>query len=125
MGCDIHGGIEWRSNPDASWFTHCILKGMGRDYELFGKLAGVRGGGCLVEPRGFPDDASPYIKDEWRECGDHTPSWLSPQEFDEAFFACAVPAGNTADYRAVMKTLHALADEVGGSNVRFVFWFDS
>lgn len=53
---------------------------LGRDYCMFGVLAGVRGVGCLYSPRGFPDTASPELTKAWIEGGEHTPSYLSVDE---------------------------------------------
>ncbi len=59
MGCDIHCYIEYKPAGSDHWsdFGGCINPG--RNYELFGKLAGVRREGPpIVEPRGLPEDAS-------------------------------------------------------------------
>lgn len=101
MGCDIHVRTEmlnengeWTSldkyvvhedwddtkNPSYPFFVDDIYDG--RDYELFGLLAGVRD--CyskpISEPRGIPDSANHFIRDEWdNDCANwcHTPSWLT------------------------------------------------
>lgn len=61
MGCDIHLYLEYK-NPDNTYSTKWTNFGnrysMGRDYQLFGYLAGVRGNGPpIVAPRGYPTDA--------------------------------------------------------------------
>lgn len=60
MGCDIHAHIEYRLAGDNYW--SCFADpSMGRDYNLFGLLAGVRGGPPLYQPRGrarITEDAS-------------------------------------------------------------------
>lgn len=62
--------------------------GDARDYDLFGILANVRNGTWgeplkpISEPKGFPEDASPYVKkkkERWGEDG-HSHSWLSIAE---------------------------------------------
>ena len=63
MSCDIHLYIEHRpTDPKArygyEWQGFGGRINPGRDYEIFGLLAGVRGGTALVKPRGFPTDAS-------------------------------------------------------------------
>jgi len=69
MGCDIHAYLDvTEGEPDperdyAGWiqtFAHDIP--IGRDYALFGLLAGVRGGKALIEPRGLPE----YDQMGWR-----------------------------------------------------------
>jgi len=66
-----------------------------RNYSLFAALANIRNGsgfaGCdtgdcipvISEPRGIPDDACKEIKQEWKEYGEHTPSWLTLREILE------------------------------------------
>jgi hypothetical protein len=76
MGCDIHAFVEYRYKPEAKEYSQSDL-GMaegsssssrwwgfgqvdiGRNYSLFGLLAGVRGTQQPVaEPRGVPKDIS-------------------------------------------------------------------
>lgn len=57
----------------------------GRDYALFGVLAGVRDyydNGKIDDPRGLPDDVSKKIKKEAKRWGDdgHSHSWLLASE---------------------------------------------
>lgn len=58
MGCDIHGFIETRKRV-ALWFPFAKLY-LPRNYEVFARLAGVRGPAelAVVAPRGLPEDAS-------------------------------------------------------------------
>lgn len=66
MGCDIHLYAEHRRRDDGYWFGFGGQMNPGRDYALFGTLAGVRGEGPpVVEPRGYPKDAG------WRARGDY------------------------------------------------------
>lgn len=62
MGCDIHGYIEykrWPENESPYWdFGGCFGS---RDYSMFGLMAGVRQGGCIVEPRGLPKDITRQV----------------------------------------------------------------
>ena len=57
MGCDIHVFVEYRRNGE--WVQLGAFR-PGRDYHMFGLLAGVRDESVspVVEPRGFPDDCS-------------------------------------------------------------------
>ena len=67
MGCDIHMYVESRKRSDTNlWRSFGSRFNPGRDYELFGYLAGVRGGTALIEPRGLPDDLAYYSQDDAR-----------------------------------------------------------
>ncbi|MGH2613169.1 MAG: hypothetical protein ACRDFB_09020 [Rhabdochlamydiaceae bacterium] len=58
MGCDIHMYVEYqRKDTDRPkyWSSFGSRINPGRDYDLFGKLASVRGGTALIEPRGLPE----------------------------------------------------------------------
>ena len=82
MGCDIHGVVEYKEYDD--WSSLYKAVDLGRDYSMFGALAGVRERDveCLYEPKGFPDGSSAVdegygllvvedekMKDEdWSEC---------------------------------------------------------
>ena len=81
MGCDIHiyaevkiGGV-WRHYGE----VECD-----RDYELFEKIAGVRGdvSDAIAEPRGVPDDASFMTRVHEKRRGEdaHTKTWLKASE---------------------------------------------
>jgi len=152
MGCDIHmvverkwggvwcgvGAVVARTPPleqlasSHEWYAWPAAKN--RNYELFSKLAGVRGPG--PEPRGLPDDVSYLALAELEVWGEdaHSQSWglltevlpifkeelvgelvlarfkdrtLSDQAFAEAIFE--VPIDHDED-------LH---------NYRLVYWFDN
>lgn len=101
MGCDIHIYTEeldrhgkWRCadffeineyyNGDADdepRFEHVEFY-RGRDYELFGALAGVRKEIRHIKPKGFPEDASVECKEafEYWDGDAHTPSYLTLRE---------------------------------------------
>ncbi len=93
MGCDIHATIERRVYLDEDRTEHPDWENagdplIGRNYELFAVLAGVRnsyGIKPIAEPRGVPDDASTIVdawKDYWKGDG-HNHSWLSLKELKE------------------------------------------
>lgn len=107
MGCDIHINCEIKT-PDGYWEncdfftidpTYKSLKGdpdcppkwqikevnVGRNYTLFGVLAGVRDRSrpVISEPRGVPDDMSKQTKKRYlreSEWGCHSYSWLTLKE---------------------------------------------
>lgn len=62
MGCDIHAYIEYteRERSEPYWSTVGGRINMGRDYDLFAKMAGVRDydGKAMFEPRGLPETTS-------------------------------------------------------------------
>jgi hypothetical protein len=62
MGCDIHGHIEYKrweeTNVIGTPYWNFAENLGGRDYAMFGLLAGVRGKDCMFEPRGIPENIS-------------------------------------------------------------------
>ena len=106
MGCDIHAYCEVKrkgkwvlmgdifpyvyydpSHPEDDYNTatsDCVF--VGRNYELFGILAGVRGSGdAFIPPRGVPNNASKEFKkivDGWGSDG-HTHHWYTLKELLE------------------------------------------
>jgi hypothetical protein len=104
MGCDIHFFIERRDDKDHKWYLDpnhdrdddeeledgTVRRGhinsvgaTGRDYGMFGVMAGVRGGGELFEARGIPDDVSELGDEAMNQYGvdGHSHSWLTLEEF--------------------------------------------
>ena len=71
MGCDIHMVMEYRAVPGAEdqapwWWSFGGVCNPGRDYQLFNRLAGVRGpeDGALIPTRGLPDAFSSAVHHE-------------------------------------------------------------
>ncbi len=65
MGCDIHAYIDYDSfvKHDGDIWIDCFAElHLGRDYELFNQLAGVRGNGGLFSPRGLPQNVSFWVE---------------------------------------------------------------
>lgn len=57
MGCDIHCFVEYRAKGEKFWSSFGNGIQPGRNYEMFGHLAGVRYDvRPVVAPRGVPDD---------------------------------------------------------------------
>ncbi|MEW2178530.1 hypothetical protein AB0890_19640 [Streptomyces sp. NPDC005406] len=90
MGADIHGFIECRSRwagPRDTWSAAVDLNlvYLGRDYDAFGCLFGVRnyaGFAPLAAERGLPElisDAARADFDEWASDA-HSPSWIGWSE---------------------------------------------
>lgn len=83
MGCDIHMWAEVRLRSTDPWQAYSTeeMDVTSRNYYFFGLIAGVRSGGLqLYDPRGFPKDLSREL-DHVKEEFDHTPTWLTLQEF--------------------------------------------
>jgi hypothetical protein len=137
MGCDIH--IHAEVKIKGKW-EHYDQPDCDRDYELFERMAGVRGDvkNAIAAPRGIPKNASLMTKFEaknWGEDG-HSHSWISAQEiadladweekrqnptrlFDRKWDQWLF--GNS--YSGFIKYP---ADRVKGiQDVRFIFWFDN
>lgn len=165
MGCDIHmvlerkHGDEWigmhnynAPNPAAldtttfddnppSQYRWISYKIMGRDYRLFGELAGVRTTGTLGnEPRGIPQNASQLtnaLVDEWDSDG-HSHSHLSLTEFIAAYAATTDQTPMLVEHRLnpteeTKKWFHNMATLITGLDIyseryddyRICFWFDN
>ena len=59
MGCDIRMSIEVKIDDTWHYYGEANIK---RNYELFSRLAGVRGTlEPIAQPRGLPDDISPIL----------------------------------------------------------------
>lgn len=108
MGCDIHlytekiksvNGVDkwvncdhWKLNPyfgDDEYEPELELISLysGRNYNLFGVLAGVRGGYEICPPRGLPSDVSDIVKknsDRWDSDG-HSHSYFTLAELKEYY----------------------------------------
>ena len=147
MGCDIHSYVEYRDKDTGQWKMVRIYVPYrweperldlvepynSRNYELFSMLAGVRGFAApIVEPRGFPQDASDGVRREYELAEEwmHTPSWLTLAELR---VASKGKKTYSKDERSYLKELISgidfmlsaswnWADDV---DVRMVFWFDS
>lgn len=64
MGCDIHMYPEYRKVGRDHWQSLARRMNPGRDYDLFNKIAGLRGDGEPVLPvRGMP--ANPSMMTKW------------------------------------------------------------
>ncbi len=141
MGCDIHLHGEVKIN--GKW-EHWSAPSIPRDYNLFGKMAGVRDcGPPIVEPRGLPDDASVLTKIAWEHEGEdgHTPSWLSGSEIEELekWYVTSAPPGQwrSLEHHVLGYILGngwnvaaSVAEgedtyPAGFEDARIVFWFDN
>jgi hypothetical protein len=114
MGCDIHMYAEFKVN-NGEWKPHdehikklnklsiqyekkgasshippmLEIDAVCRDYDLFGRLAGVRRQNMKVTPKGTPEDISELVKDAIKYWGidGHSHSWLTLSEFKDVLFS--------------------------------------
>lgn len=142
MGCDVHCHFEIK--VDGEWL-HYSAPHIDRNYQLFSKMAGVRGEETpIAKPRGLPQDATKTTKlvSDY-DCG-HTHSWLSADEigelarwYEDTF--CKKGAwhsfetdgfgylfGNGWDYKKYPKSDGGYDGvPIAIQDVRLVFWFNS
>lgn len=123
MGCDIHAAVEYREH--SHWEVFAREVELPRSYRTFGALAGVRDSEVepAIQPRGLPADLNPsWLRqgdDDNPLLGDHSFSWLTTAEFEEALSRVdALP-----EYRAVLAAMRTL--EESGLPARLVFGFDN
>lgn len=164
MGADIHTYIE-RKMPSGDWayvnnldsvvyskalwssdkphFVHAFYEVNSRNYELFARLASVRGDGR--EPRGLPDDVSEMVQmyaDVWSGDG-HSHSWLSASDFADDYYGIQVLQEDEpmleyhqnvlkADKNYAVLTflqemcgVSGIGEQTQANEFRFVFWFDN
>lgn len=131
MGCDIHAHIEveevYQGGKSYTW--HFAKVWLGRNYTLFGHMAGVRSGADpVVEPRGIPANASYETAGSYKEWGAdaHTPTWLDVEELKEVRDRLNKDFDGEGSYYlldAVIAAMEALRDK--HLKPRLVFWFDN
>ena len=177
MGCDIHIRLE-KLNKDGEWKSIDYFRPRedwedskeyypdsfpfvpvdiydGRDYELFGILAGIRHicSDVIAEPRGIPESANHFIQSEFKakENRCHTPSYLTLGELRKTWYAHMEdePKDEDGDDNVYIRLLHNIIRPIENrlrdlhyvwsdtdaelvkdcrkywDAVRIVFWFDS
>lgn len=135
MGCDIHMFVEMKSKKLGKWLLYSHPE-VGRDYDLFAKMANVRNRGDiepLSDPKGLPKDASESVQViyEHEKPDAHSESYLSLLEINqlETWYKSRSDVfdwykqfgfffGNDFNQTEV-------ADPPAITDVRFVFWFDN
>ena len=163
MGCDLHSHVEVRKDGRWQDVTGSVDWGWDsgpfedRSYNVYGWLAGVRNYsavGPVEEPRGFPDDASVTVRQDFEGWGwdGHTPSWFLVSELLAVDYDATVnnrrvnrqlapnywsgdvtgkpEEGEIKPLREFLGTpfmdqLDTLATLGDPENVRVVFWFDN
>lgn len=162
MGCDLHSCVEvrgadgWRIVDGVDWGQYNSGPFEWRNYSVFGWLADVRNYsevGPVVEPRGFPRDASADVREDYEAWGmdAHTPSWLLLSELLSVDYDAEVndrrversvggvrsgaftgdpEEGTTQSLRdflgaGFMNDLETLKGLGAPDDTRVVFWFDN
>jgi len=140
MGCDIHLLIEARDKEKNQWVGVSGQLGLGRNYEAFAALAGVRGDG--PDPEGTPEDISQtgeYYVRSWNSDG-HSHSHLAIKEFCKRWMLVDEPdqvaelirqeiervagySSATAWVREYERLFGYYMDD--SDEYRVVFWFDN
>jgi hypothetical protein len=111
-------------NYDTSYYN-------GRNYQLFGVLAGVRHQPNdqypFIEPRGIPDDVSKPIQDSYEEwdIDAHTPSYLTLSELKQIDWTMYTDSDYNwfAGFENTIDRMDELSNN--DEDVRCVFWFDN
>jgi len=138
MGCDSHCHLEIKVG--GTWL-HYSAPRVHRNYELFEKMAGVRGEErkAIAPPRGIPGDASDVTKLEakWLGSDCHSHSWLSANELAEIIKFQEKQYGNDFwkvshqewgylngnGWDGFLKYRDSYPKEI--EDIRLVFWFDN
>ena len=161
MGCDIHLYVEKRLKNGDWAFVRNLNEGIngeglrpwgeqgkavggfwrlsGRNYNLFSRLAGVRGPGPA--PKGLPNDVSEFLDEEHERYRSdaHSASWAPPLEFMEEYIASmqaydeGAPLDKYMQIRLAEGVERALevfmrdmcSLDTDGHEYRFVYWFDN
>ena len=161
MGCDITGWVEFsdttpsRRHAGRAWWSPVLDAGflLGRDYDLFGSLFGVRNGtdfAPVAADRGLPTDLSELARRD-AECeGYHSHTWVTWEELaavdwdelaldwgDEFRRIVGNPDRDgppemisrhqtlNADWHLLMEMAAPLVRRYGADRVRLVVWFDN
>jgi hypothetical protein len=136
MGCDIHAYIEVRIGE--RWVCHSQPR-IKRAYGVFGKIAGIHDcGPPIVEPRGFPVDASEIARIEFNQMrvDAHHAGWLTADEVslflawlskEEGFDFCSKWQHEQLGYITGNSPQHLPGDgyPTQYEAMRLVFWFDN
>jgi hypothetical protein len=133
MGCDIHPYIQYKAEHE--WLVGWSVE-IGRNYDLFGLMAGVRGGAePVADVRGLPgrvawlidDEAFLYEDGERRLDPDgHTHSWLTIDELREVhkrYHSSTDALYPEWELQLILTAMEGMAKQ--GREPILVFWFDN
>jgi len=132
MGCDIHAMVERKGSPESThWWVNRGDPEIGRNYQLFSILAGVRGSyRPISEPRGLPEDKREECSDafkawlaEWG--GDaHDASWVTLRELKDYLNAVGT-CGDCGLFELAAYMQREVAERYTDKDVRLCFFFDN
>lgn len=141
MGCNIHLHIEVKVNKNWEHFNAPYIP---RDYELYGKMAGVRDKIQIPisQPKGIPEDITLITKIDLNQDNHHDDSWFNIEEIKQLEKWINERAEKEKDnfnwYPGA--TFYLFMEQMTGylfgngfykqekngiQDVRFVFWFDN
>ncbi|BCL80107.1 hypothetical protein ccbrp13_25720 [Ktedonobacteria bacterium brp13] len=124
MGTDIDGWIEYRNIDldDETWYPAMKIGVvyLGRDYETFGYLFGIR---ILdVQPiaarRGLPANVSPQVREDAAYGNLYAHTWITWHEMKQGSWKRDVYWDPT------IRVLEVLGGLYGDENIRLVVWFE-
>jgi len=119
MGCDIHILVEAKHKDSKGWFLTDLDFNINRDYDLFKRIAGVRGPGPA--PLGFPEDISDGSKftiDRWGVDG-HSHTYMSIEDLCKLTFEHTYDT-NTVARLKIQKNGNKLTD----NELRYIKGYD-
>lgn len=134
MGCDIHTFVEVKHKGKWLLYNH---PDVGRNYDLFEKMAGVRGDvkNAISPPKGLPEDVSEatQLYYDYEEPDAHSESFLTLLEigllakwYGEQGYG---NYGFDSEFGYLFGNGFTDMDELTNpppiEDIRFVFWFDN
>lgn len=132
IGADIHVYVEvvekhaggYEKNDE---YILCVAEDVffGRNYILFGLMAGVRGTKTLFEPKGLPENISSTVSKKNKEWGvdAHSHSWLSIEELWKIKEEYETENERYPYLDAILAMMVELETE--NDIPRLILWFDS
>lgn len=129
MGCDIHAHSEVKL---CGQWHHMDTLNIPRDYNLFCRMAGVRGGypsspEPIAKPRGIPEDITFITQLSYERWGNdgHSHSWLSGAEVAELTKDFGWIFGSLFGDGWSIFTEYPEDKPEWVEDARLVFWFDN
>jgi hypothetical protein len=140
MGCDIHLFLEGKNKDTGEW-DHIIAElDDGRNYYLFGLIAGVRKTRVIFEPKGLPKDISTKVREQSIAWGAdaHSFSYLNQENLVHVllkaidFIREDITSKDDTELELeiitlykIKKWLEVMSSIEDYSEKRIVFWFDN
>ena len=129
MGTTINLFLEYKSHITNEWTAFGYGYYIPSNYEMFAKMAGVRNEkhNVLYVAKGFPKDATDYIKTEYIKASNyegccHNPSWLNKNEFADCVDTYDADKVDILEYKAILASMALF--ETYKCETRIIFWFE-